>query len=78
MDNELDNDTYLGWCNWHTWNADLWLTGNDYSLYLTAIEVQDPDQLKDLFVDTYGHSHDDIAVGLVDWDEIFDALQGVE
>ena len=75
--------TFNGWTNWDTWNANLWLN-NDYELYILAIATlgRYPDQAA-FFFENYlresfqlsdcvrnGQAWDGIDFDAVNWDEI--------
>lgn len=79
-----DSSTYQGWTNWDTWNANLWLT-NDQYLYNAAMTCQDARAVRALFMETFADSTrfwgehpylDGINPDAVNWQEILDSLQG--
>ena len=69
----MSEDTYNGWTNWDTWNANLWLN-NDPSDYRDACRATDANELRQVFEETFGEGYDDINMDKVNWQEIYEGL----
>lgn len=73
------DDTYQGWTNWDTWDANLWLT-NDEDAYRLATDCKDEFALNDLFELSFDDATtktgfiDNIDPDRVNWAEIFASL----
>lgn len=76
-------ETYNGWKNRATWNAHLWLTGNDYNTYLIAqhaaragsIDVA-AQAVEDLCREGWGsETPDGDSLAQVDWVHVAEALR---
>lgn len=73
----MKNETYNGWSNWDTWNANLHLT-NDYNVYNEAINCETAKDIRLLFLesfDTGQNEYDGIDYGCVNWHEILEGLK---
>ena len=70
----MDTETkYQGWTNWDTWNANLWLTNDEYS-YRCARSCATPVHLQLLWIDNF-EGKDGIETSEVNFEEIYEGLQ---
>lgn len=77
------DETYNGWANRATWNAHLWLTGNDESTYLIACHAARAGSIdiaaravEDLCSDLWGsETPDGDSLAKVDWKHVAEALR---
>lgn len=67
------SNTYNGWTNWDTWNANLWLT-NEEGIYYGAVCCHSSDNLRMFWLINLDGT-DGIDDNRVNWSEIFKALQ---
>lgn len=72
---------YNGWKNWDTWNAQNWLTNEEY-LYEMVRKCRTSAEIEELFCECFIVQtkfglkvQDDINLKEVDWDEIYDSLR---
>lgn len=77
------SDTYNGWANWDTWNANLWLSNDEYT-YSTMLKCADDAATfqecgtnlltVDTFIDDWGKTclklQDYICPDKIAWDDI--------
>lgn len=67
-------EKYNGWTNWDTWNTYNWCTGNTEGIYHLFTNCEDISDVKDTYTRIYGHAHDGIDIDMVNWEEIYNAL----
>lgn len=70
----MKDNTYNGWTNWATWNANLWLT-NDEVTHNQALECSNYHDLKEYYTDVL-EGIDDIPTSEVNFKEIYLNMQG--
>jgi hypothetical protein len=79
MDLPMTDNIYHGWSNWDTWDANLWLTNDEFSYHI-VFELDDPDQIREFFliqfrdISTDTGWIDGINPLRVNWQEIYDSL----
>ena len=64
---------YNGWTNWDTWNTYNWLTESE-GPYNMARRASGPTELRNLFIELFEPTPDDIDVDEVNWDEVYEVL----
>jgi hypothetical protein len=64
---------YNGWTNWDTWNSYNWLTESE-GPYNMARRTTGPNELRQLFIELFEPTHDDIDVDEVNWDELYESF----
>jgi hypothetical protein len=78
----MNNESYNGWSNWDTWNANLHLTTNDEIVYYDFLRCKTSEEVRVLFLETFNNEancFDGIDYGCVNWHEINQSkMQGME
>jgi hypothetical protein len=79
----MTDNTYQGWTNWDTWNANLW-AANDEGVYRDILRARNPAQLEDTWRAFFyeGTEHEADGVKFIDgidpdnvnWAQIYAAL----
>ena len=67
----MNDETYNGWTNWDTWNANLHLN-NDYDGYLLLLKCKTANEIETLFKCI--PILDEIDLNNVNWEEIFKGI----
>ena len=63
---------FNGWTNWETWNANLWMTNEEWS-YKALRLVHDIKALEEFWID-YFEGTDDIETAKINFEEIFNSM----
>ena len=66
-------EEYQGWTNWDTWNANLWLTNDEWS-YQHALEAPSANDLESVWIDFF-EGKDGITTSKVNFEEIYESLK---